>query len=86
MKNALSGLDKSISETNREDINGFSEVASSNVGEVSPMFIKWSSRVRQENKSVNILFEVVHQKIWHCLEIEQISLIPLKSVSMVKIC
>ena len=49
------------------------------------MVIKLSSRVREENKSVNILFEAVHQKIWHCLEFEQISLIRVKSVSMVRI-
>ena len=53
--------------------------------EVSPMVVKWFSRVREENKSVSWLIGAVLQKIWQCLEFEQLSLIRLKSVSMVRI-
>ena len=47
--------------------------------------IKWSFRFREENKSVSWLIGGVLQKIWQCLQFEQLSLIRLKSVSMVRI-
>ena len=51
----------------------------------SLIFVKWSFRVREENKSISWLIGAVLLKIWQCLEIGKWSVIRLKAISMVRI-